>query len=76
MERHLRPWQRVAGRAAMYAARLAKRVLPTAVTGRFSAVFHNLGIRQFIGWDAPRVRGDYETLLDVFERPPLRKTAV
>ena len=41
MERHLRPWERVAGRAAMYAARLAKRVLPGAVTRRFSAFFHH-----------------------------------
>jgi glycosyltransferase involved in cell wall biosynthesis len=76
MESHLRPWERIAGRAAMYAAQLAKRLLPTAVTRRFSGVFHNLGVRQYIGWDAPRVCGDYETLLDVFERPPLRKTAV
>jgi hypothetical protein len=60
----------------MQAARLAKRVLPGAVTRRFSAVFHHRGVRQYIGWHVPRVRGGYETLLDVFERPPLRKTAV
>ena len=89
MEAYLRPWQRAMGRAAMHAARLGKRVLPAAVTRRFSAVFHHLGLRQYIAWHAPRVRGGYETLLDVFERPPagtgpsrrrlpqrLRKTAV
>lgn len=76
MEAHLRPWERAIGRGAMHAARLAKRVLPGAVTRRFSAAFHHLGLRQYIGWYAPRVRGGYETLLDVFERPPLRKTAV
>ena len=84
MEVHLRPWERALGRGAMHAARLGKRVLPGAVTRRFSAFFHHAGLRQYIGWHAPRVRGDYETLLDVFERPPaapppaprLRKTAV
>jgi len=89
MEAHLRPWQRAVGRAAMHAARLSRRVLPGAVTRRFSAFFHHLGVRQYIGWHAPRVRGGYATLLDVFERPPaepartprrlpqrLRKTAV
>jgi glycosyltransferase involved in cell wall biosynthesis len=75
MEAHLRPWERAAGRAAMGAARLSKRVLPAAVTRRLSAAFHHLGLRQYIGWHAPRLRG-YETLLDVFERPPLRKTTV
>ena len=84
MEAHLRPWERAIGRAAMHAARLGKRTLPGAVTRRFSAFFHHAGLRQYIGWHAPRVRGGYETLLDVFERPPaapppaagLRKTAV
>jgi glycosyltransferase involved in cell wall biosynthesis len=76
MEAHLQPWERALGRGAMHAARLAKRVLPGAVTRRFSAAFHHLGLRQYIGWYAPRVRGGYETLLDVFEHPPLRKTAV
>jgi hypothetical protein len=83
MEAHLRPWERALGRGAMHAARLARRVLPGAVTRRFSAFFHHAGLRQFIGWHAPRIRGGYGTLLDVFERPPadpppqrLRKTAV
>jgi glycosyltransferase involved in cell wall biosynthesis len=76
MEAHLRPWERAAGRGAMGVARLSKRVLPSALTRRFSAVFHHLGLRQYIAWHAPRLRGGYETLLDVFERPPLRKTAV
>jgi glycosyltransferase involved in cell wall biosynthesis len=76
MEAHLAPWERALGRAAMRAARLAKKVLPKALTSRFSAVFHHLGVRQYIGWHAPRVHGDYATLLDVYERPPRRKTAV
>lgn len=76
MEAHLRPWERMTGRAAMRIAQAAKRVLPGAITRRFSAVFHHLGVRQYIGWHAPRLRGGYETLLDVFERPPRRKTAV
>jgi glycosyltransferase involved in cell wall biosynthesis len=76
MEAHLKPWERALGRAAMTIARLAKKTLPQALTSRFSTVFHHLGVRQYIGWQAPRVRDGYETLLDVFERPPLRKTAV
>jgi Glycosyl transferase family 2 len=84
MEAHLRPWERAVGRGAMHAARLGTRLLPGALTRRFSAFFHHAGLRQYIGWHAPRVRGGYETLLDVFERPPaapppaagLRKTAV
>jgi hypothetical protein len=89
MEAHLKPWERALGRGAMHAARLGRRVLPGGITRRFSALFHHAGLRQYIGWHAPRVRGDYATLLDVFERPPadpapaqrplpprLRKTAV
>jgi len=84
MEAHLRPWERALGRATMRAARLGTRVLPRAVTRRFSAFFHHAGLRQYIGWHAPRLRGGYATLLDVFERAPaappraprLRKTAV
>ena len=85
MEEHLRPWERVLGRGAMRAARLSRRALPRAITRRFSAFFHHTGLRQYIGWHAPRVRGGYATLLDVFDRPPAdtppaaqrrRKTAV
>jgi glycosyltransferase involved in cell wall biosynthesis len=89
MEAHLRAWERALGRGAMRLALLGRRVLPGAITSRFSALFHHAGLRQYIGWYAPRVRGDYGTLLDVFERPPaepppgrhrlaqlLRKTAV
>lgn len=70
MEAHLKPWERAVGRGAMHAARLGKRVFPAGITRRFSAFFHHAGLRQYIGWHAPRVRGDYGTLLDVFERPP------
>ena len=70
MEAHLRPWERALGRVAMRASRLAQRVLPAAVTRRFSAFFHHAGLRQYIGWHAPRLRGGYGTLLDVFERAP------
>jgi glycosyltransferase involved in cell wall biosynthesis len=89
MEAHLRPWERALGRAAMRAALLGRRVLPAPVTRRFFALFHHAGLRQYIGWYAPRLRGGYGTLIDVFERPPaeppparhplaqrLRKTAV
>jgi hypothetical protein len=73
----------------MRAALLGRRVLPAPVTRRFFALFHHAGLRQYIGWYAPRLRGGYGTLIDVFERPPaepppathplaqrLRKTAV
>jgi hypothetical protein len=70
MEAHLSPLERALGRAAMHAARLGKRVLPGGIALRFSRLFHHAGLRQYIGWHAPRVRGDYATLLDVFERPP------
>jgi len=70
MEAHLKPWERAAGRGAMHVARLGSRVLPKSITGRFSAFFHHAGVRQYIGWHAPRLRGGYETMLDVFERPP------
>jgi glycosyltransferase involved in cell wall biosynthesis len=89
MEAHLRPWERALGRGAMRAALLGRRALPRAVTQRFSTFVHHAGLRQYIGWYAPRLRGDYGTLIDVFERPPaeppparhplaqrLRKTAV
>jgi hypothetical protein len=54
----------------MHGTRLATRVLPGAITRRLSAFFHHAVLRQYIGWHAPRVRGGYRTLLDVFERPP------
>ena len=89
MEAHLRPWERALGRGCMHTARLARRVLPSAVTRRVRALVHHAGLRQYIGWHAPRLRGGYATLLDVFERAPatpppvprwrpqpLRKTAV
>ena len=70
MEAHLRSWERALGRATMRLSRLSTRVLPASITRRASAFLHHAGLRQYIGWHAPRVPGDYETLLDVFERPP------
>jgi hypothetical protein len=70
LERHLRPWERALGRGLVRACRLAGPRLPARLSQAFHNFFHGLLLGQFIGWDPPRVRGSYTTLLDVFERPP------
>jgi hypothetical protein len=70
LERHLRPWERALGRAAMGLARGAARVLPARLSSGFHAAFHHFALGQFIAWNPPKLRGGYATLLDVFEHPP------
>lgn len=70
LERHLRPSERRVARALMRVCKVAGARLPARLAQAFHNFFHGLVLGQFIAWDPPKIRGDYTTLLDVFERPP------
>ncbi len=70
LERHLRPWERAIARPVVGTLQLARRAAPARLRHLFYSVVYALILRQFMGWNPPKQRGRYVTVLDVFERPP------
>lgn len=70
LERYLRPYERRLARAALRVTAVARPHLPARLRKAFHNLVHGLLLGQFISWDPPKLRGEYATILDVFERPP------